>query len=74
MVNDEIFVEKCCSRCDRISWDSMVGFYNENCTKRGRLGVILQCNILGRRMETDNNGDVRMFDKDGNDITSPTAT
>lgn len=70
MVDDGIFVEKCCSRCDRISWDSMVGFYDEVCTKKGRLGAILRCDILGRRMETDNEGYVTTFDKDGNDITT----
>jgi hypothetical protein len=70
LVQDEIFVEKCCSRCDRISWDSMVGNYNEVCTKKGRLGAILRCDIVGRRMETDGEGNVRSFDKDGNEITT----
>ena len=70
MTEDGIFVEKCCSRCDRMTWDSMVGFYNETCTRRGRFGAIVRCDILGRRMETDNDGNVRSFDKDGNDITT----
>ena len=70
LVQDDIFVEKCCSRCDRISWDSMVGNYNEVCLKKGRLGAILRCDLLGRRMETDSKGNVRSFDKDGNETTT----
>lgn len=70
MSEGEVFVEMCCSRCDRISWDSMVGSYGMNCTKKGIRGAILPCDSLGRRMETDGEGYLKMFDKDGNDITS----
>lgn len=70
MTDDGIFVERCCSRCDRIAWDSLVGNYNMNCTKKGRQGAILHCDIIGRRMETDSEGKVRMFDKDGIEVTT----
>ncbi len=49
----------------------MVGFYNEICLKKGRLGAILRCNSLGRKMATDSTGHVRSFDKDGNETTTP---
>jgi hypothetical protein len=70
-MTDEVFVEKCCSRCDRISWDSMVGKYTDPCGKKGISGALLRCDTDGRRMETDNTGHVEQFDKDGNNITTP---
>lgn len=70
MPNDEIFIEMCCSRCDRISWDSYTDYYGENCPVPGERGEIQRCDTLGRRMETDSEGNVRMFDKNGVEITT----
>jgi hypothetical protein len=69
-MDDEIFVERCCSRCDRISSDSMVGHYMKVCPKKGRWGKILRCDTNGRRMETDNEGYCRIFAADGEEVTT----
>ena len=66
-MDDEIFIEKCCSKCDCISWDSQTGFYKDPCKHGG------SCDNEGRRIETDNKGKIRMFDSTGNDITSDEA-
>lgn len=44
---DVVLVEKCCSRCHQLNWDSDTGSYNET------------CNVDGKKC--DNTGQVRKW-------------
>ena len=52
--DDLIFVEKRCSRCKRINWDSMTGHYNERCIALGHEGY--PCNTRGPKSRWNNEG------------------
>lgn len=58
LLDDIIFVEKRCSRCKRLNWDSMTGHYNEKCIALGYEGY--PCNTRGT---------VSRWDNDGNEVT-----
>jgi len=66
MAEDKVFVEKCCSRCERLTWDNESGTYNElDCPVDGK-----PCDNEGRQYHTDGEGSLTVYDKDGNDITT----
>jgi hypothetical protein len=57
----EPFIEKCCSRCERLTWDSTTGVYNElDCPNDGK-----PCDTKGIQWWTDGEGKLSKHDKDG---------
>jgi hypothetical protein len=51
-----ILVEKYCSHCGLQNWDSETGFYNEDCTAKGREGQ--KCDINGQVLKYDENNNI----------------
>lgn len=47
-----VFIEKCCSHCGTLNWDSQTGGYGNECTAEGREGK-----------KCDTNGEVRRYDE-----------
>jgi hypothetical protein len=64
MNQGEIFVEKFCSICGKISWDSQAGTYNETHRVANRT-IGTPCNTNGTRVETTNEGVTTAYFPDG---------
>lgn len=50
-----VFIEKCCSHCGTLNWDSETGDYGNLCTANGREGK--KCDISGEERKYDENND-----------------
>lgn len=63
-MEDEIFIEKWCSMCGKLSWDSQSGYYNETHVNP-RNGANYPCNMNGTRAESTNDGVTTFYYVDG---------
>jgi hypothetical protein len=59
---NKVFVEKFCSICGKISWDSESGDYNETHQVRSRT---VPCNDKGTQFETTPEGIITAYFADG---------
>jgi hypothetical protein len=48
-----VLIEKCCSWCGKLNWDSEKGGYNEDCDHPKRAGK--KCDISGEERKWDEN-------------------
>jgi hypothetical protein len=59
-MDDVIFVEKFCSVCGKMSWDSTTGDYNETHEIGRRHPRTVACNTVGTQVETFSTGRLRV--------------
>lgn len=64
MNEDNVFVEKFCSICGKISWDNITGSYNETHPVANKT-IGTPCNTNGTRVETTDEGITTAYFADG---------